>query len=405
MFLDSQVILNLLKYIIAYLCTICKPFYAMLKKHKLFSMSIKMIIFSILVLVVIVLFAYNQATDITFTNGRAHISSVYCKLSGVPKSTKPVILLPGTKGSALKDAQGKTRWLSLWEILPSGLTGVKPLDYTENDGVVPDGILFKVSIVPKLIEYRPYFKITAELACSPNSYVYGYDWRKNPADNVAGLSELVDRVTKETGQKPSIIGHSMGGLITHYYMKTNSAKVDRVVYVGTPFGSGMSFFEDLDSGAGAGLNHSLLSREALFSHPGSFALLPHPGVKLYKDQDLMDVKTWRDNLLSAYKDGFAQDGKLEQVLQKAKDFFAVIDAPQKMDNQFMFVIGNCQDTLYSIDADGHRNMKPGDSRVLEEAALPVEKDQINKTIYNSCAAHGDQLNDGKVVQAVLDFLK
>jgi pimeloyl-ACP methyl ester carboxylesterase len=364
-------------------------------------MSIKLLVLIALVIIFALLIVYNRLTNISFADNRAHVSAAYCKLSGSPTIERPVIFIPGTKGSTLQDSSGNV-WLNLRQIFP----GDTPLLYdSANDHVAASGILTRVSLIPKLAEYRSYFGISVALACSPKAYFYYYDWRKNPADNVPGLGQLVERVRQETGEKPSIIAHSMGGLITHYYMKEHADEIDKVAYVGVPFGSGLSFLEDIDNGSPVGLNRTLLSAQALFSHPGSFALLPHQGTKLYKGLDLMEVGTWKENELSAYKNGFSDDHLLEQNLQKAKDFFAVLDQPKPMANEFLFIVGNCQDTLAEIGIDNSKIFKPGDGRVLAEAALPIEQEQLNKKVITFCTRHDQQLNDKEIIKRVLQFLQ
>lgn len=358
--------------------------------------------------VVLGLAAYHRITSIRFADNRGHISGLYCRLlSPAARLERPVILIPGTKGSILESG-GRTVWLAMRQLLPGG----EPLLYGEGESDVrATDVLSRVTVIPGIAEFRPYFRMASALACGRDTYFFAYDWRKNPAEHADALGALIERVTGETGKKPSIIAHSMGGLITHYYMKRHADAVDRVAYVGVPFRPGLSFLEDIDKGSPTGLNRTILSAEALFSHPGSFALLPHQGSRLYRGQDLMDENTWKENGLSAYaqerdpETAAADDARLSENLQKAQEFFAELDRPSPMANRFMFVVGSCRDTLYSIGEDRERVFRPGDGRVPEDSAYPVETTALEKTVHVSCAVHHKQLNDRQTVDAILKFLE
>lgn len=345
--------------------------------------------------------SYALITRIAFKNQRGHISSLYCSLLGKDQVlSKPVIFLPGIKGSLLNQ-DGHPAWLTLSQIVHSSA----PFIYHPQDIIEPVGILTRLALIPGLIEYAPYQQIAARLACDPQAYFFSYDWRRNPLENATLFDQLVDRVTQETGQKPSIIAHSMGGLVTHGYLKTHSQKVDRIVYVGVPFKPGVGFLPDLNEGSATGLNKTILNKEAIFSHPSSFTLLPHQGSTFYKNKDLMDVATWKDQKLSIFRDSVVNQTTFEQTLNEAKSFHHLLDTPVPLQNRFLFVIGNCHQTLRTIEADDSSTYGPGDGRVLEESAYPVEKDQLNKEVLISCATHDQQLNDKDVLARIIQFLK
>ncbi len=353
-------------------------------------------------IILVVLIGYHAVTRITFADNQAKISSLYCKFgASAPQVSKPVILIPGTKGSLL--AKGAE---ALWLTPGQALHHTGPLIYNPADTAVhATGILSKLTIIPLLVEYAPYALVSSALACSPHAYFFYYDWRKNPLDHVASLATLVSRVERETGQKPSLIAHSMGGLIAHLYLKDHAESVDKVVYVAVPFQAGLSYLEDIDKGSSVGLNHGILSPLAVFSHPGSFALLPKPGTRTYKHQDLMEIKTWKDNRLSVYADPRADyDEALGTNLAKAKMFYQLLEAPRPMQNQFLFVMGNCRPTLYAIAKDGAPSFRPGDGRVFADS-FPVEYNALRKQVITSCAPHDQFLNDANVVKAILEFLR
>lgn len=366
----------------------------------MFSQGKKIIFFILAVLVLASLF-HTAITNVQFTNNKAHISKIYCALFGSQKNFQtPVIFIPGTKGSTLAQENDGV-WLTSSQLLGD----TTPLIFEKNDGFIGvDGILTRLTLIPGIISYAPYQYISAQLACAPESYFFYYDWRKNPADHVALLSALVDRVHIETGKKPSIIAHSMGGLIAHYYLKENSAKINKVVYISVPFAPGLSFLEDINQGSRVGLNKTILSKEALFSQPGSFALLPHAGDKLYKEQSLFDASVWQENHLSVFQNGGVLEEDFTQVLSGIESFHQGLDMPVQMPNQFLIVAGDCIPTLHSINNDGTKNFKPGDGRVVADGSYPVEFADLSTQMFRACVTHDKQMNDEALVGKVFEFL-
>lgn len=364
-------------------------------------MLVRLIIF-VLCLIVFASAVYFFVTRITFKDQKGHVSSLYCKLIGSRSfSTRPIIFIPGVKGSLLSQ-DGKYVWLRLWQTMFK----TDPFFFDPNERqVMPFGILTRLSFLPGIVEYAPYQRISAYLACHPNAYFFSYDWRRNPSDHLTALHELVERVRKETGEKPAIIAHSMGGLITHGYLKTYANTIDKVAYVGVPFQPGIGFVEDLEKGSAVGLNKTILSKEAVFSQPSTFSLLPHKGQRLYKQQDLMEVETWTRNRLSVFKDGTSLEPQLRQRLADAVAFQTVLDSPTPLPHSFLFVVGNCHSTIYALQEDGSYSYVPGDGRVPEQAMYPVGYEELQTETFVSCATHDQQMNDKEITDRILTFLR
>lgn len=65
-------------------------------------------------------------------------------------------------------------------------------------------------------------------------FVFPYDWRKSNKDNAVKLNQLIKSKIKP-GQKADIIAHSMGGIVAKRYISVfGKAKIDKLVFVGTP---------------------------------------------------------------------------------------------------------------------------------------------------------------------------
>ncbi len=369
--------------------------------HSYQYMLVRLLFFGVC-LIALVSAVYFFATRVTFKEQKGRVSALYCKLIGSGSSSiRPVIFIPGVKGSLLEQ-DGKRVWLGLWHTLFK----TSPFFFDPSESpVTPVGIFTRLAFLPGILEYAPYQRISAHLACHPNAYFFTYDWRRNPADHLPALHELVERVQKETGQKPSIIAHSMGGLVTHSYLKMYANTVDKVVYVGVPFQPGVGFIEDLEKGSNVGLNKTILSKEAVFSQPSTFSLLPHKGQRLYKGQDLMVVETWTQNRLGVFREGSDLEAQLQQRLSDAVAFQTVLDTPTPLPHSFLFVVGNCQSTIYALQGDGSYSYVPGDGRVPEQAMYPLDYDQLQKETFMSCATHDQQMNDSEILDRIWQFLR
>ena len=345
---------------------------------------------------------YVAMTRVVFRDQRASVSPLYCRLFGKDRAlSKPVIFIPGIKGSLLTQ-DGTQKWLTLSQLL----FNTEPLLSRKTDATLEGtGILTRLSLIPGILEYAPYQRINAALACNPKSYFFSYDWRRAPQENALLLTALVERVRRETGEKPSLVAHSMGGLITHAYLKEHADTIDKIVYVGVPFQSGVGFLRDIDEGSPVGLNKTILSKEAIFSHPSSYALLPHQGQRLYKKSDLLALETWKKFRLSVFRDGVVDEDLFQEHLTQAIAFHRVLDTPTSFTNRFLLVLGNCQPTVKAVEEDGSLTMSPGDSRVLETAAYPVEAETMNKEVIFSCAPHDQQLNDRVIIDQIFRFLR
>lgn len=347
----------------------------------------------------IVFTVYHQLTRIRYDEYRAHISSIYCSLAGeknIPQ--RPVIFVPGIKGSMLEHS-GSTVWLTLRQLLGGSST----LRYAPDDDIQANGIFDRLIVAPFFLEYRSYYEITAQMACAPKGYVFWYDWRGKPQQNADDFERLVNRVIAETGQKPSVIAHSMGGLIVHSVVKKHPEKFDRVVYVTVPFNPGVGYLDDLNEGAPTLLNKTLMSKEVIFSQPSSFLLLPHKGSGRYKRKELFDPQTWKEEKLSTFADGAVDIEAFKTVLEETSAYHALLDAPGDLSNPTLLIVGATHPTVYAVQADGTRTVEPGDGRVSYKSAFPVDR-LLNQTVIETTVRHTAQLNDSGIIKSIFDFV-
>lgn len=148
-------------------------------------------------------------------------------------------------------------------------------------------------------------------------YEFIYDWRQDNVESAAHLDDFITQIKKDYQDphlKVDIIAHSMGGLITRYYLRygkkdvlngndfivTNAGadSVDKVILVGTPNLGSIKALQNIIHGLPLGFGN--IPTEVLVSMPSAFQLLPHPlnnwlvtssGKEIFVD--LFDINTWR----------------------------------------------------------------------------------------------------------------
>lgn len=199
-----------------------------------------------------------------------------------------------------------------------------------------------------------------------NLFVYFYDWRRDNVESAMGLGRAIRQI-KARLQAPDmrfdIIAHSMGGLITEYYLKygmedvvsdgefhavtyAGAPDIGRMIHIGTPLRGTMSAFKVLNTGFSR-----TMSPQVVFTMPSVYQLMPHDGRGHLVDtegnlidKDLYDADEWVRNGWSVFDprrlDGgragtiAGEDGKTsasaEQRIEKMRAFLvAALDRARK----------------------------------------------------------------------------
>ena len=262
------------------------------------------------------------------------LSRLYASGMESPR-TPPVILIPGVLGSRLVDKSKRT------EVWPGGtlqlLAGSKenlelPFDPQTAeplpDGLEPGGLFedvlasdFYGAILRTLRQSGGFVAGKLGEPADPRArryYVFSYDWRQDNVTSARRLDALIEKVRRDYADpalRVNIIAHSMGGLVTRYYLRygttdalkgegafpinmSGAAKVGSVILLGTPNLGSVSSLQSMLLGHRVGLR--VIRPETLATMPSVYELLPHPltdwsvdprGVDL--DVDLFDVSVWK----------------------------------------------------------------------------------------------------------------
>ncbi len=148
-------------------------------------------------------------------------------------------------------------------------------------------------------------------------YILVYDWRQDNVQTARRLDELIERIRTDytnSELKVDIVAHSMGGLVTRYFLRYgttdvlddndfpmndhSATRVRKVILLGTPNLGSVSGLNEFLQGFKVGLRR--IPTETFATMPSAYQLFPHPirsalvsanGEVL--ERDLFDVKIWR----------------------------------------------------------------------------------------------------------------
>lgn len=246
----------------------------------------------------------------------------------------PVILIHGISGSKIRNKLGKEE---LWprgtfQLLFSSYDSMRLEINEENlepvfddqeayalvDGLGGEDYYHKiVSTLTDVGGYSLTSPTDRNIKSTRSLYLFVYDWRQDLSRVAAQLDTFINDIRmqhRNPALKVDIVAHSMGGLLTRYFLfygakdvlddtsfrptLAGAQKVRQAVLIGTPnFGSvkGLQIFM-----MGYPLGFSKVAPDTLLTMPSMYELLPHPegdwmigidGKKL--NRNLYSVDTWR----------------------------------------------------------------------------------------------------------------
>ena len=378
----------------------------------------------------------------------------------------PIIAIPGLMGSKLFDPTSQTLVWGAFErgaADPDKPDGARLLalpidDEAElsevHDDVEPDGVLEQVRIrllgVP--VEVQAYAGILATLGAGGyrdealglggevdygddhfTCFQFDYDWRRDNVENARRLHEFIlekrEYVRAEYKKhygidkrdiKFDIAAHSMGGLVTRYFLMYGSqdlpadgslpaltwegAKlVERAILIGTPNGGAPEAFRQIVQGRKLGPLLPMLPPALLGTFPSAYELMPRPWMRqvVYDgdperpvnilDPDVWESMEWglaspdQDQVLAILMPDVPTraerhrkaTGYLRHVLTRAARFMAAMDreAPAPRDLDIYLVAGDALGTTERLSVDSETGevrligTGPGDGSVLRSSAL------------------------------------
>jgi pimeloyl-ACP methyl ester carboxylesterase len=167
-----------------------------------------------------------------------------------PTGLRPVIFVPGIMASALQ-VQTSNGPQQVWpptgygfdipqcfEVMQATDTSKVEISESATNGLLP---FIHLGLLGHLETMGYTLKLTDEMPA--NCYVHAYNWMESCAVAGAKLVALIVRATAEHGEPPSIIAHSMGGLVTRSALLGGAPEVDKVVFCATPhYGAPMAYF-------------------------------------------------------------------------------------------------------------------------------------------------------------------
>ncbi|MFA7252613.1 MAG: hypothetical protein WC027_02045 [Candidatus Paceibacterota bacterium] len=314
------------------------------------------------------IFCTSDNEEVTFEYKSDYVSMVVhpfttitCTFTNTKKQRTPVIIIPGILSSHLNrnDNEKTELWPSLGQAL-FGWPGDKYLEELSLDEIGQPNLSYPVVLptdIIRKIRNKDFFdgfikKLISEgYEEDRDLFIFPYDWRLDIRDSVDSiyspiLISLKDKITQiqtQTGQsKVDIVAHSMGGLLSKYYIKNyGTGRIDKFIDIGTPHLGAPSALKTLMFGDDLGIKFGWfgLNPERVKSisqnMPSAYQLLPSenyfstssPDYKYYLfDMDDVDKDGVRGRLDFAQTNQFLKNtGRNEFLLDRAPNIHNDLD--------------------------------------------------------------------------------
>ena len=377
----------------------------------------------------------------------------------------PVIVIPGSGGSRLvHHGTGKVVWGEFGgdTAHPAHPEDVRLISLplraeAPPTGVGPDGVLEYIHFkwLGLEVQLKAYFHILATLGAGGyrdegmaesgaisygddhyTCFQFDYDWRDDLPTNAARLHAFIEEKRAQVRAKTrerfgvdrdikfDIVSHSMGGLVTRYYLRygdqplpedgslptldwRGAARVGRVILVGTPNAGSFKAVTQLMNGKRNAPGLPKYAAAMLGSYPASYQLLPRTrhGAVVHADDfdrrlDLLDLSVWTELKLGLLHPDQApvlqamlpdvEDPEqrrqiaidfLRRQLARAERFHRALDVPATPPDgtELLLITGDSERTGEVVAIDPRSGeakvveFGPGDGSVLRSSALMDER--------------------------------
>lgn len=220
--------------------------------------------------------------------------TIYNEISG------NILVLGGFRGSVLKDTKTNKR---LWVPFKAGMHLSKanlflgPNDEDElnaTDLIYPSDILSHIGPIDIMRKFIRKLKANGKA----NVTEWPYDWRLSGEVISDQLYKKLTEIYENTGKPTLVIGHSMGGLVSHGTLQRAPHLFRGLIYVGTPTEC-CNVLGPIRYGDSVLLSDKILTFETNFMMRSAFMFLPLDGriftnleTQEFYDLDYFDPETW-----------------------------------------------------------------------------------------------------------------
>jgi pimeloyl-ACP methyl ester carboxylesterase len=360
-----------------------------------------------------------------------------------------IIILPGILGSALQK-DGKDLWAvsgqAVWQILTHSGEAVRNLKLSQDDpeaeslgdGIHATSLVQDTHLIPGFWKIDGYTQtarlITDNFDVTPgdiyndpddkaaNFYQFPYDWRRDNRVNARILKKLIDKRLKcwressgATDAKVILMAHSMGGLVSRYYLEVLEGWQDsRALFTfGTPYRGSPKAVNFLANGY---KQLFLDLTDVIRSLTSTYQLLP-----IYK---VININGEFHRIAELENLPNIDKLKAQDALAFHREIEAAVERHQQ-DQQYLRsltvipIAGTQQPTLQSATLingkltasealpavlQNRSDLGDGDGTVPKISAIPIERSQDLNNFFIA-EQHGSLQNQAQVLDNILNTLQ
>ncbi|MEM1229667.1 MAG: FHA domain-containing protein [Pseudomonadota bacterium] len=309
----------------------------------------------------------------------------------------PVVVLPGIMGSELHDAQGL-----FWPNLSKAFRAPEKLMVGSGESLTVGAIARSIIMITGFIKLDAYSELVGYLEeglgyqSGVDLLEFPYDWRQDNRDSAEKLKLAIDQWRRDVigeDTKVTILCHSMGALVSRYYLEClgGASKVEKLVTLGgAHFGApfvirGLLYGPELlPLGIGRKGLHS-----ALLTMPSAYQLVPPYPCAYDASGKVIDLHEENDWARAEHR----------HLLRSARDFHREIGTTTSVPTVCIFGYGVKTVTRIQVDERGPEGWEKvrfifehaGDNRVAEKYGFLEGAD-----IHPVKQHHGSLWNDNDV---------